>query len=81
MTTKELRKGDKVMLVSGWEAIIADNRDGVTRFCQVFGDYTEYGSVYSHEIVAKIGLDGSWTYIEYTDKQLKLKKQVESFGF
>jgi hypothetical protein len=47
----------------------------------VEGDYTEAGSIYSHDIVARQD-NGSWIHdIEYTDSQLNCRKMnVELFG-
>ena len=81
MFTNELKKGDMVMQRNGWKAKIEDNMRGNTRLATVYGDYTEMGSIYSHDIVAKIELDGSTIPIEYTEAQLKCKQMNTAFGF
>lgn len=80
MKTNDLKKGSIVMLRNGWKAEIADNMKGNTRMATVYGDFTEMGSVYSHDI-AKVLIAEQWHDIEHTPAQLKLRKQVESFGF
>lgn len=84
MKTNELKKGDKIIQRNGWKATIEDNQRGNIRLATVHGWFTETGSIYSHDIVAKIECDdmseGSpYTVIEpieHTAAQLKLKAQV-----
>ena len=79
MKTNDLKRGSRVMLRNGWEADIMDNMKGQTRMARVYGNYTEMGSVYSHDIkYVKIGED--WFPIEHTDTQLKLKEQLNTIG-
>ena len=80
MKTNDLKKGSIVMLSNGWKAEIADNMKGNTRMATVYGDFTEMGSVYAHDMV-KVLIAEKWHDIEHTPAQLKLRKQVESFGF
>jgi hypothetical protein len=69
-----------VLLTNGWEADIMDNMKGQTRLAKVYGDFTDIGSVYSHDIKSvKIGEE--WFPIEHTDTQLKLKEQLKKIGF
>ncbi len=79
MTTNELKKGAKITLRNGWEAEIADNARGNTRIVKVYGDYTEPGSVYAHDI-ATAWVDGKPVVIEHTPAQLKLREQVRTLG-
>ncbi len=87
--TNELKKGDWVVLANGWIAEVWDNKKGDTRVCDVYGFEHEAGSVYSHDIVAKIGVlrdmgridlrpmyTETYAIIEHTPAQLKLKKLV-----
>lgn len=75
MVTNDLKKGDMVSLRNGWMARIEDNTKGNTRLCTVFGLCTEMGSVYSHDIIAK--MEGDKTIkIEHTKKQLALRNVV-----
>ena len=78
MKTNELKKGDRVRLRNGWYATIADNMRGQTRMATVEGDYTETGSVYSHDIVLAYKGD-EIIAIEHTPKQLECKAMVERF--
>ena len=81
MKTNELKKGDRVLLDCGWFATIWDNMKGDTRMAEVEGDFTEIGSVYSHDIVSYIDETGTNLAIEHTPNQLKLKAKVEaSYG-
>lgn len=88
-TTKDLRKGMRVMLsakasmysLPRWQAVVADNCSKAnTCFCEVFGLDTEFGSVYSHDVEAVL-IDGKWEAIEHTPAQLELKEKVKAMGF
>lgn len=70
--TNELKKGTHIWLRNGWEATIMDNMKGNTRLAEVYGDYTEIGSVYAHDIVGA-EVNGERVLIEYTDSQMKCK--------
>ncbi len=75
--TNDLKKGTKVILRNGWEAVLADNARGNTRIATVYGFETEMGSVYSHDIVAAwIDENGveSKVMVEHTKSQLECKK-------
>lgn len=56
MKTNDLKKGDWVMLGHGWIAQIADNAKGTARMATVHGFETEIGSIYAHDIIAKIDI-------------------------
>jgi hypothetical protein len=77
--TNDIKKGARVLLRSGWEADVWDNARGDTRVCDVYGDFHEAGSVYSHDIIA-VKWDGVWMSVTHTDKQLKLMKMVQAMG-
>lgn len=79
MKTNELKKGVRVLLRNGWEAVIEDNLKGNTRMATVYGYCTEMGSVYSHDISMYQDSQGNWHSLEHTPAQLKLKKIVGSF--
>jgi hypothetical protein len=81
MLTRELKKGDFVHLINGWQAKVLSGIRTNLPVCEVFGDYTEIGSVYAHDIVAKLTeKDGEIECrIEYTESQLKMRKEVEEF--
>lgn len=76
MKTNDLKKNDHVTLRNGWKAIIQDNKKGSTRLAQVFGDYTELGSVYAWDIVTYIK-DDVEVEIELTDKQIKIMNDIK----
>ncbi len=71
--TNDLKKGTRVKLNNGWEADLVDNRRGNTRDAKVYGDYTETGSVYSHDMVEYKDANGDWQPIEHTKAQLDCK--------
>ncbi len=97
MKTNEIKKGMVVKLKNGWFGIMADNMRGNTRMVDVDGAYREIGSVYSHDIVKALKTNielgsnimdaivsqyaNNWEWIEYTDNQNRLKKQVKAMGF
>lgn len=81
MKTNELKKGQRVKLRNGWEADMADNTKGNTRYAKVYGCETEIGSVYSHDIAFYRSPAGVWEPVEHTPAQIALKKKVEAFGF
>lgn len=81
MKTNELKKGTRIKLRNGWEAVIKDNAKGNTRMCEVFGHFTEIGSVYSHDIMSYQAADGTWHSVEHTDAQNKLRDKVKALGF
>lgn len=72
--TNDLKKGDRVHLRNGWYAEIADNGRGNIRVAKVFGDYTEIGSVYAHDIMAKVDGHTVIDWIEHTPAQLKCRE-------
>lgn len=80
MKTNDLKRGSRIKLACGWEAEIADNMKGNTRMATVFGDFTETGSVYAHDIVA-VKIADDWHPVEHTEQQLKLKNQLQRIGF
>ena len=76
--TNDLKKGTQIRLQNGWEARIEDNARGNRRMCTVYGDFTEMGSVYSHDIVSA-EVDGEWVEVEHTDSQIALRSEVAAF--
>ena len=90
MKTNEIKKGMIVELENGWFGKMFDNMRGNTRMVEVYGLYTEIGSVYSHDIIAcfghvsleqayENGKTGEWVTIEHTEPQKKLRKQAGYF--
>jgi len=92
--TNELKKGTWVLLANGWHGELWDNARGNTRIVNVYGDFTEAGSVYSHDIVAyskvvvpfhngelhpEILSSHLWiTDIEYTPSQIKCREMANA---
>lgn len=81
MLTSEVTKGMNVILRNGNRAVIMDNQKRqATRLAQVFGLYTEMGSVYSTDIVMA-NVNGLWTQVTLTPKQVELVKMRSAMGF
>jgi len=81
MLTKEVEKGMTVILKNGNRAIVMDGlKHQATRMCRVFGDFTEMGSVYSTAIVMA-NVNGLWTEVTLTPKQVELVKMRSAMGF
>jgi hypothetical protein len=80
MKTNDIKRGSRVKLRNGWEADIADNMKGNTRLATVYGEFTETGSVYSHDIT-HIKLADTWHPVEHTPQQTKLMEQLIRIGF
>ena len=79
MLTKDIKKGSMVALRNGWKAKTLGSARNTSTFCEVYGLYTESGSVYSHDIVA-VEVDGQWVAdIEYSKGQLKCKAMDSLF--
>lgn len=80
VTMKDVRKGARVTLRNGWEAEVLDNlTNRQTRMCEVFGDYTEMGSVYSSDIVGML-IGDTWYPIAHSAKTLELANARKSWG-
>jgi len=75
MKTNEIRKGARIQLRNGWQADMADNAKGTIRMAKVYGDETEIGSVYAHDIVSVL-VNGTWQPIEHTPAQVKLRRMI-----
>lgn len=78
MITNDIKKGMRVQLANGWFGTMMDNMRGNTRMVEVEGDYTEMGSVYSHDIrlVQVDKVNDNWAIVQHTPAQLKLKEIV-----
>jgi hypothetical protein len=80
MLTKEIKKGTRVLLRNGWEAETLESARKTTVLCEVYGFCTECGSVYGHDIVAVIDVDGHRIPVtEWTPGQMKCKAMVQNF--
>jgi hypothetical protein len=77
MKTNDLKKGARVQLRNGWFGTVADNAKGNIRMVTVEGDFTETGSVYSHDIFRACPVGGAWEEVEHTPAQLKLREEVK----
>lgn len=76
--TDQLKKGARVRMRNGWEAIVVKECDGNTLIAKVFGAFTETGSIYAHNIVAT-EVDGKWVDVEMTEEQARFYGEVKPF--
>jgi hypothetical protein len=75
--TADIKKGTRILLNNGWYATMLDSKKSITRFAEVEGFVTEMGSIYSFDIrAAKI--DNQWVYVDYTEKELKVKEMNQA---
>ena len=84
MKTNDIKKGMKIktnqlgMLVNGE---MLDNKKGNTRMRSTKGTeagfFDSMGSVYAYQIIL-VQVGDVWEKVEHTDKQLKLKQDVNS---
>jgi hypothetical protein len=78
MFVRDLDKGTRLKLRNGWEAELVSDKRTNTPVCRVFGDYTEIGSVYAHDVIAaQVG--GQWVKVDHTPTQRELQQQVAAF--
>jgi hypothetical protein len=81
VSIKDVRKGTRVVLKNGWVADVMDNKvTSQTRFCKVYGTYTELGSVYSTDIQS-VEVNGGWVAVEHTPSQRKAAGVRSAWGF
>lgn len=77
----ELKKGTRVVLDNGFEAILTDNRSkGNVRQMQVFGYSTDTGDEYVWKIKRAV-IDDEEIVVELTDKQKENKRMCRAMGF
>jgi hypothetical protein len=77
-SAEELKRGTRVRLRNGWEAIINQKCKGNILNATVFGDFTETGSIYTHDIIAA-EINGQWVDVEMTEGQAQFHKEVKPF--
>ena len=76
--TDQLKKGVRIRLRNGWEAIVVEECNGNTLKAKVFGYFTETGSVYAHDI-AETEVNGNWVEVEMTKEQIQFYIEVKPF--
>lgn len=76
--THELKKGTKIKMRNGLEAIIVKKCVGNTLVAEVFGDFTETGNIYAHDIMAAM-VEGQWVDVELTKEQIQFYEQFKNF--
>ena len=80
MKTDDLEKGTMILLNNGWKAKLVDNRHGQIRYAEVYGDYTETGSIYSHDIVGYYSTKGTLKKVGHSERQKICAKMTAIFG-
>lgn len=76
ITTKELKKGDRVVLRNGWYATVVSKAKGSRIMLKVEGLYTEIGDVWVWDIAARV--PGN-ELLALTDAQKKARAKAISF--
>jgi len=80
-TMKDVRKGTKVQLRNGNIALVMDNlTNRATRMCQVYGTYTDMGSVYTSDIY-KAFIGENWEFVTHTPQVLATAKSRQLAGW
>lgn len=81
LTHNDLKRGTKVHLTGGREAIIFDNKKGIARTVEITaGGYPEIGSTYVRDIT-RAYVDGSWQIVHLSPAHKKKMVLVEAAGF
>lgn len=74
----QLEKGMRLKLRSGWEAVVVKKCDGNILTAEVFGGFTETGSIYAHDVVAAL-VDGQWVQVGLDEEQTLFSEEISSF--
>jgi hypothetical protein len=83
MLINDVKKGIKLKLKDGREAIMMDNAKGTIRMIktQLIGmQGDEIGSIYSDQI-SEAFVNGEWVSVEFTPAQEKQLSKIHSYGF
>lgn len=80
MKTNDLKKGTLIRLRNGWKAKLVDNMHGNIRTAEVYGDFTETGSIYSHNIVGYYKNGKLKKDIQYTPSQVHCYRLTSILG-
>jgi len=78
LRTDQLRKGMRIKLRNGWEALVVEECKENILEAKVFGDFTETGSIYAHDVVA-VQIDGSWVEVKMTEAQRRFHGELSRF--
>lgn len=76
--TDQLKKGTRIRLRNGWEAIVVGECNGNSLNAKVYGDFAETGSVYVHNIETA-EVNGEWVDVELNEEQAQFQKEVMPF--
>lgn len=75
--SNDLKKGTKILLKSGWAAVLYDNKKGNIRLAEVDGIFKELGSIYSHDIDQAF-INNAWHPVTHTKKQKDLNTLINA---
>lgn len=78
LQVSQLKKGMRVKLRSGWEADVVKGCDGNTLTAEVFGDFTETGSIYAHDVIAAL-VGGQWLTVNMDEEQAQFSEEISAF--
>lgn len=76
--TNQLKRGMRIKLRNGWEALVVEECKENILEAKVFGDFTETGSIYAHDVVA-VQIDGSWVEVKMTEAQRRFHDELSRF--
>ena len=65
ISTNELKKGTKILLKSGFGAILMDNKKGNIRLANVSGIFNEIGSIYAIDIESAF-INNEWQLVTHS---------------
>lgn len=75
ITTKDLKKGDRVVLRNGWFATVVSRPVGIRVCLKVEGLYTEIGDQYIWDVAARVA-PGGMERLTLTPKQIKTRSMA-----
>jgi len=76
----QIKKGMRLMLRSGWEAIVVHPPEDNILIAKVYGQFTETGSIYLQDIES-VMVDGEWVEVEFTDEQAQFYDMLQQLRF
>ncbi|MGE0155676.1 MAG: hypothetical protein AB7T17_01445 [Geobacter sp.] len=76
----QIKKGMRLMLRSGWEAVVVKPPEDNTLIAKVYGQFTETGSIYLQDIES-VMVDGEWVEVEFTGEQAQFHDMLQQLHF
>ena len=78
--SNDIKEGDVFVQTNGWIGEMVDNMRGNTRVANIYGAFTEAGSIYVWNI-SQVAKDGKLRTLKLTPKQEKDKFRVEEMSY